>query len=686
MFVITYVSFVVFLCCSVQLVFSYFISFVTSALINDWYDFGNNILWVIYSIPYIHLLLGINLKIIRSYFKNIWKILSFAGIQSTIKKDLERGKCNRTVVIIKYIVIVLLILLIGTLVVMEILNPSEEAVYSIYIGILSVIVPLIGFLKILFMAIKSIFVLPEDLTVSLNNIQQDEIREFINEEEELKMKKKKVGVEQSLIDPCGVMTQFEYINFIKDADVNHFASSAKSCQFKKEMIPGLIIGALVIVSIILDTCAFVKEQKYKIVTSIIGYIIRIIFYLFSLPFLMIFNFTGLFINGDRVKEKHHFIRFMWIFVIIFYIAFLIAATIFLIIFNFNFHPFQLEELKYYPYDDYNTSNDSLYRIFEPTLSSEYDFTNETDFSDPVAICDLKYNNLTLLQYAGIAALGQSNSNLNVSKELLKYFFDGRDIPINFYGNEYIFAYTAEPYENTSVVAFNSLVDKAGISFLLENFFNDFIPSKIFRAVIPFYEITHNLILSRFMNILTEHLTFFIGVAQVSPRYVRFNLEFHNHSLENKTVVYTGHSIGGMLAKSMGIAYLAPSISFESLSYFRSLYQATMQFNTGEEFYDNRVRDFFQVNGFKMINAYSPSQFFSALETNATMNILLPRWKRFFDFVNPYDTMCTIAAGCSTDTRYDYLCNATIGYSQYLHLFKLWNRTRPDYYYKYNDDE
>ncbi|OHT05774.1 hypothetical protein TRFO_26461 [Tritrichomonas foetus] len=663
LFVTTYVSFVIFLCCSVQMVFSYFISFITSALTRDWYDFINNIIWMFYSIPYVHLLLGINLKIIKSYFHNIWKVLSFSGIQNTIRNDFDKTKCSRTIIVLKYVTIVCVILLLGTLLLIEIFTRSEEAVYSIYIGILSVIVPVTGFLKVLYQSMRSMFASAETLTISLHNIEQE-----MNKHETLKNSLENIDnsettsqnnnskVEQSLIDPCGIINQYDYLSYIKDAEVNHFASVARIRVFNKEMIPGLIIAVLVLCSIILDTIAFVQQQKYLFTTSIVGYAIRMLFYLFSLPFLIIFNFCGLFIDSNQTKERHKFIRRMWIFVLLFYSAFLIVSITFLLIINFRFDPYQLEHLEY---NYMNYSNITISNLYK-------------EFSSPSAICAIKYKNLSLLQYAGIAALGQSK-NLNISKEILKYIFDGNEVPVElFSSNHDMFVYRVNISENFSVISFHSLITKEGISFLLENFFNDFIPSKIFRTIIPFYEVTYNLVLSRFMNILTEHLTFFVGVTQISPRYVKFNLNIHNNlALNSSDVVYTGHSIGGILAKSMGTSFSSPSISFESLSYYRSLFQATMQLYTSGE-------DMFGSNGFEMINSYSPSQIFSSSERNATLNALLPKWKTYYDLVNPYDTFCTIAAGCATDERYDGLCNATVGFDKYLHLFTLWNRTRSNY--------
>lgn len=659
LFITSYIAFVTFFCCSLQMLISYFVSFITCGLIKQWIEFANIILWVLFSVPLIHLTLGINIKILFSYFNNIWNVLSFNGIQNTIKSDFDKGKCSRTINIIKYIVIIGIIFFLGTFLVIELFTSSDENVYSYYIGIISCIPPVYGFLKVIFKSAYSLFVNPANVTLSLNNI--NEIKDDINPDSDEKAgneeenndstasntKTKKRNAQQSLMDPCGIMNQTEYLNFINDSDVNHFASAVKTLTFDVKMIPGLIVSGFVFTYVIVNTYSFIKNKSYKVGQLIAAYILRVIFYLFSIPFLMIFNFVGIFMDSQATKEKHSFIRKLWIFVVSFYCVFIALAVIVLSVISSRYKPFQLDNFVYNP-SFINSSKKVL-------------------FSRPAAICDTKLHEMNLLQYAGIASLGQSK-NRTLNNEILKYLFDGQVKPYEFYESDISFAYQVQVNNNLSVVAFNALIDKDGISFLLENYFNDFILYKLYGSIVPFYTIAHDFFLSRFLNILSERLSLYMGSTQVTPRYIDFNIEIFN-KLKGKTgtTIYTGHSIGGILAKSIGDSYNVPSVAFESLNYYRSLFHASMEIYTGESM--------FTTNGFEMINSYSPSQLFATSEANATMNIKLPKWKSYLDNLNPYETMCTIAAGCATDLRFDDFCNVTIGMKQYLHLFTLWNRTR-----------
>lgn len=76
----------------------------------------------------------------------------------------------------------------------------------------------------------------------------------------------------------------------------------------------------------------------------------------------------------------------------------------------------------------------------------------------------------------------------------------------------------------------------------------------------------------------------------------------------------------------------------------------------------------------MINEYSPSQLFAQFGKKQTMNIELPKWKENLEYMNPYDVMCLIAAGCTVDGPYDGLCSSLIGMDEYLSLFSLWRKT------------
>lgn len=656
LFITNYIGFVIFLCCSVQIVISYFVSFAVWLISKYVRNTIISLLWISFSIPFVHLLLGINFKIINSYFKNIWKVLCFEGIKNTIRSDFENNKCSIIFIICKYITILLLILFLAVFMIIEIISHNENVIISVIIGIISVIPLVISFFKVAFMSIKSLFMEPTEVENDENSEEttnetdddessdsQHQVRLATNDNNNNTNVEKK-EIKQSLLDPCGIIDQVDYFNFLNDPKVNHFASFFKLKRFNVKMIPGFVSLFLVVLYIGFDLFIFIYYKNYKLYYQCIIYPIRILIYIFCIPFVMIFNFTGLFFERKRTKEKHPFIRKMWILVSFIYLILILNAIVIIPIIHFKFQPFFPKNLVY--------KND-----FPPIKTSR-----------PVSMCETKYNGLDLLQYAGIALLSQSLDDDLISA-INKYFNIDYQL-IDVYGNPFIYFLDVKINETFSVISFKPIVSLNDVSFFIENFFNDFMANKMFSAIIPFYDLTNNLLLSKFMNLLSQRLSFIVGIPRISADYIELTGQAYDIvSSQNITTVYTGFSVGGLLAKGIGSYFNVPSVSFESLNYYHSVYGAAISL-----FYDEIK---FVTNGFEMINLYSPSQLFAQEEANATMNIKFPKWKGLFDYINPYEAVCLIAAGCAVDERYDGFCDSIIGMDQYKYLFSIWNRTRSD---------
>ena len=96
------------------------------------------------------------------------------------------------------------------------------------------------------------------------------------------------------------MDQVDYFNFIEDPDVNYFASFFKIREFKIQMIPGFIVILIVIAYVISD--GYVLFHTFK-KTNPVSFIIRSFIYIFGIPFLMIFNFSILFMNFKKNERK-----------------------------------------------------------------------------------------------------------------------------------------------------------------------------------------------------------------------------------------------------------------------------------------------------------------------------------------------------------------------------------------------
>lgn len=214
---------------------------------------------------------------------------------------------------------------------------------------------------------------------------------------------------------------------------------------------------------------------------------------------------------------------------------------------------------------------------------------------------------------------------------------------------------------------NPIINSDYAGLFLENFFADFVTSTFFKSIIPFYEITSKMLLAKFLNKISHALIIYIGVPQVTAEFAGLIHDFPFNP-EFKFLI-TGHSIGGLIAKSASAVYGHPFIAFESLNYYQSYLSASNHFYAG---WDETFE------GSKMINLYSPSRVVTQEEKGATMNIKLPKYKNNFENFNPYELTCMMAAGCAVDARYDGFCDAVMGMDNYIDLFHYWGRRRSDY--------
>ena len=177
-------------------------------------------------------------------------------------------------------------------------------------------------------------------------------------------------IKQSIIDPCGVMDQVDYFQFIEDIEVNEFTSFLK---FLIRMIPGFTMLALVLTYIIMETYDFFTSTYHIILKIILSYVIRIFIYLISILFLMIFNFFNLLFNFKKIKEKHSYIKNIFILVSIAYISFTIIGIIIIIFLKIKFTIYEPKYLKY------SNNNHSI------------------KVSHPASICATKFYDLDLIQ-------------------------------------------------------------------------------------------------------------------------------------------------------------------------------------------------------------------------------------------------------------------------------------------------
>ena len=122
-----------------------------------------------------------------------------------------------------------------------------------------------------------------------------------------------------------------------------------------------------------------------------------------------------------------------------------------------------------------------------------------------------------------------------------------------------------------------------------------------------------------MNFLSRVLNNVVCVPQITNKFASNIYMFVDRSLKkNVSTVFVKHSVGWITAKAIGSNFRIPSVAFESLNNDRS------KFNAALSLLSNHTK--YLINGYKLINVFSPSQIFSQYDSNSTANIELPKWK------------------------------------------------------------
>lgn len=672
----TYVGFVAFFYASLQIIFSYMLALISNCLTKDWFSFISNFFWLFASIPYIHLIVVINAEIIKSYFKNIWKALDLKKAENRLRQFFRNKKwCSKENRVDRWGFLYLFsVLMNGIFVIIELTTSTDQTVCSLSFAGLSCYPPLFACIVVLIKSIpiykhgsheqtsafsddgvisQSFYSSEQSIeNVSLdysankdeNLSNEDSLNKPLNAEDSLipNNKSNKVQKWQVYFDPCQIIIQKDIIEFINDPKVNDY----RYIYYNHKIIPSFFITAIFIEYTIYLIYKFIAIDRKRDLVDILFVVIRIAYSFLSFRFLIIFNFVNFFINFSTIRKKHKSIWFTYLAAISISIVILIAVGLGLIIVHKVFSPFQLNEFHYSP-------------VYE-----------NVTFGPQSSVCQTKFYDLDLVQYAGIASFGQSK-NEAIAREISKMLFNNQEFPIVSIDNPILHMYTIRLNESFTIRVFESLTDKKSVSFMLDLFMNDFVINRMSYGTIPFYYITIEIFLYRYLHFVTMTMNRYLLMDLIYSFAYFANHLYTGYDKEhygNSTIIYVGHSIGGLIAKGIGSKRNVPSVAFECLEYYHSLFHMTINSDTGVGFSSEKL---------KMMNIYSPTQIFSEVEKTAMINVNLPKWKEIYQFTNAYETFCMVAAGCATDARYDQFCNAVIGKNNFLNLFRLWNRSRSD---------
>jgi hypothetical protein len=147
----TYFGLIQFFYCSFLVLLSYIVNILTYIASSFYLALAKGLIWCIFQIPLIEVLLSINLKVLASFFSQIWTTLSYTGIAAYIDSEFATPRCDRRYVILKFVLISLAVVAISIALSINFVkgNANQVSSISFVIGVVALIGPVFGFFKLL---------------------------------------------------------------------------------------------------------------------------------------------------------------------------------------------------------------------------------------------------------------------------------------------------------------------------------------------------------------------------------------------------------------------------------------------------------------------------------------------------------------------------------------------------------
>jgi hypothetical protein len=526
------------------------------------------------------------------------------------------------------------------------------------LGILAAIVPVLAFFKIVFHPWVCIYraLLPK-ATQSREPLERElpdvfDARENGAEASSDTKQKKKFSV----LDPCGLLEDREWKE-LTGLLFDRYRSRPCTLVF---WMAGLVTG-IQLTYVIVNIVNMTKSRDPKGILAI-----RILFNIYSFPFVTLANVTVLFTRWNKLKEQKTppKPRVVWIvkliscvFMIIVFLM-LIAVTIFI---KAN-KPFVLADLTYIPPKYENITSHSA-----------------------APFCQTTADMWSVLELAGfsMAAHQLETGHEKVLPPILSYladsprYFDNWTIvlvvnksPNDPSGKLIPSLYVSDDHRPNGVLAFQGVANMESAGLLLENIVAYWYDSLI-SAIVPLFEVVKDIFMGSLLTEMTvEAQKYFLGLSEASPEFFRRGIRATQEAINGseKVPVLTGHMSGGLIAKALGIANETYAVAFESPRFVHSRLSEEVKA-------DKKLPGGAKMGTRNIINVFSNTSLFSVSDMTASDNIQLPKFQNIFQPATPYETFCLAAAGCVSDDRFDQLCGAAVGGEKYMRYFDRWKRPR-----------
>jgi hypothetical protein len=626
---------VIFFYCSFHIVASYVITILSFISAHAALDLVRGIVWVMQGIPIVELIVSINLEIINSFFEKycgVCGIIDFFSEKTEKAEDetdeFDEGKerCRKLVFYAFSLILIVMFALFVVLLITR--DPKRFKAISLIVAVYCAIVPVSSFLRVLLYAWYPI-VAPSRLDEAGEQSGAVD-KSLVTCEQPAKQVEKNIPL--MLFDAIELLPQENWWKFFC-SDIHVFYRVRKG-KWDLELLFAIGATGLQLLFIILDIVSVVVAKG-----SYGSLVLRVIVQIFAAPFIISVNLCIVFRTYKELAKNHERVKLVtiigWVFLGICLLFFAIFGGL-----TAAFSPYIMNEVAPAPAN--------------LTLISK---------SQHGSVCGINVEGWSLLELAGLSMAAHNPTNLNVTETLLATVLSG-DYNWSFTDVDARVPSIGVVRNSTPILAFQGAASSYELGIIFENMLITWF-SMAMEEIVPFWGVASTVFLQPFFDWITPILqNQFVGAKQLSRSVFveSVNAVEQFQAQVGQLPLFTGHFSGGLISKSAAMEFGSWTIAFESL-----LYGSTAMALCTEE--PNET-------GFRMLNVYSGSSFFSAAESDSIgLNIRLPDEQALWKPANPYETFCLIAAGCTDDDRFDNLCDEAIGRKKYVEYFEAWERSR-----------
>jgi hypothetical protein len=187
------------------------------------------------------------------------------------------------------------------------------------------------------------------------------------------------------------------------------------------------------------------------------------------------------------------------------------------------------------------------------------------------------------------------------------------------------------------------------------------------SVIPFFGLVDDAVLAGFLTRLSRVIpaAVFSG-NRLSSAFASDYLTLVGASLTAfDEMLILGHDAEGLIAKGLGLLNSQTTSAWETPMMGRSPVDAMFSGSS------------FPERAYSVSNYFSGTTLISMPDMLAKLNLEMPPFQKIWSPASPYETFCLLVAGCTTDNRFDQICDKVVGEERFKEHFRAWGRRRFD---------